>query len=109
VANDFASDVHSLDGLELCFRNGWLQADIFYDADQGDIVAYVFSSSIHRWYCMLLVVPFQARNILDFVISKFSIKRLALVEFSDHRNLIIKTNFTYFVQTAQSLPSLNLE
>jgi len=81
----FESESDALDKLQVCFRKGWLHTDDFRD-DQGDIVAYFFASSLHRWYVewelfeMLPAIPFRAGNILNFMIttiSEFSPKRLA--------------------------------
>ena len=62
------------DALQLCYRKGWLHADKIGLGEPKDI-GYVFASPFHRWYVEwslfdnVPAVPFEANNILDFVID----------------------------------------
>jgi hypothetical protein len=73
------------DGLNLCFRYGWLHADKVSN-DEGKKTAYVFSSPLHRWYVEWKLydttprIPFETTSILRFVrdvIVKFSPYKLS--------------------------------
>jgi hypothetical protein len=64
--------------LQECFHNGWLHTDDLGSIDLSDTVGYLFPSPLHRWFVewklwdTIPAIPFQAVDILAFVIDVFS-------------------------------------
>ncbi|KAF8418995.1 hypothetical protein EV426DRAFT_720268 [Tirmania nivea] len=56
ISEALTADMTAVDAetLNLCYVNGWLQAE-----SNGDTVFYVFPTILHRWFCYYHLIPKQ--------------------------------------------------